>query len=37
MNIGSRPAVVRVPMFRETNDPENYYYSVPAQYLPFRD
>src|SRR6202042_534702 len=37
MKIRSRPAVVRVPFFREADDPENYFYSLLAQYLPFHD
>lgn len=37
MNIRSRPAVVRVPYFREQDDPYNYFYSLHAQYVPFRN
>lgn len=31
-----RPAVVRVPHFMVSNDPENYYYSLLLQYMPYR-
>lgn len=37
MKIRQRPAVVRVPYFKVTDDPDNYYYSLLAQYLPFRN
>ncbi|KAJ8890056.1 hypothetical protein PR048_009562 [Dryococelus australis] len=30
------PAVVRVPYFIVANDPDNYYYSLLLQYLPYR-
>ncbi|GFQ97361.1 ATP-dependent DNA helicase [Trichonephila clavata] len=31
------PAVVRVPYFVAASDPENYYYSLLLQYVPFRN
>lgn len=32
----SRPATVRVPYFKAATAPENFYYSLLVQYLPYR-
>ncbi|GFQ82355.1 ATP-dependent DNA helicase [Trichonephila clavata] len=37
MVIRNVPAVVRVPYFVAASDPENYYYSLLLQYVPFRN
>ena len=37
MKVRNRPAVVRVPHFRETTDPHNFYYSLLMQHIPFRN
>jgi hypothetical protein len=37
MVIRNKPAVVRVPYFTMARDPQNYFYSLLVQYVPFRD
>ncbi|GFY78069.1 ATP-dependent DNA helicase [Trichonephila inaurata madagascariensis] len=37
MVIRNVPAVVRVPYFVAASDPENYYYSLLLQYVPYRN
>ncbi|GFR20331.1 ATP-dependent DNA helicase [Trichonephila clavata] len=37
MVIRNVPAVERVPYFVAASDPENYYYSLLLQYVPFRN
>lgn len=36
MAVRNTPATVRVPHFMAANDPENYYYSLLLQYMPYR-
>ena len=36
MSVRNAPAVVRVPYFMATSDPENFYYSLLLQYMPYR-